>query len=242
MSSEAYKDLVWDDDTIARFWRWQARYPEQYFTYLLGDRIAHRLRRYLARGHRVLDYGCGMGFLSRHLAAFGAEVWAADVSPEAVQAANARNRGVAGFHGARTLDETSAAGERFDRILSVEVIEHLDDENLAGFFARLRDLIAPDGIVVITTPNEEDLRASQVFCPHCSHVFHRWQHLRSFSPESLSETVTGSGFDVVDVFTTDFARRGIPGAVQALKAIVKQWLGRTFYAPHLVCVARPRTR
>ncbi|MDX1429001.1 MAG: class I SAM-dependent methyltransferase [Rhodothermales bacterium] len=240
MSDDEYRPLVWNDDTIARFWRWQARYPEQYFAYQFGDRIAHGLRRYIDQGRRVLDYGCGMGFLSRHLTAFGADVWATDVSLDAVEATNARNRGVAGFHGARTLDEASASPERFDRILSVEVIEHLDDEKLDEFFRRLRELLEPDGIVVITTPNEENLEASEVYCPCCEHVFHRWQHVRSFTSATLKERVVENGLTVMETYVTDFSRRGISGAVASIKSGAKKLIGRREHLPHLVCVATNR--
>lgn len=234
------KPLEWDEPTIARYWRWQARYPEQYFTYLFGARIAHALRHHIQKGQRVLDYGCGMGFLCRHLTAFGADVWATDISAEAVSAANMRNRGVGGFHGASLLEEAIAAGQRFDRIISVEVVEHLNDEELANFFTRLLTVLAPDGLVIITTPNEEDLALSEIYCPQCDHVFHRWQHLRFFSSDSLSRKVREYGLEVVETYTTDFARGRIPNVWKSIKSSVKHLIGEKRRLPHLVCVARAR--
>jgi 2-polyprenyl-3-methyl-5-hydroxy-6-metoxy-1,4-benzoquinol methylase len=181
-----------------------------------------------------------MGFLCRHLTAFGAEVWATDVSVEAVSAANSQNRGVDGFHGARSLEEAIATGQSFDRIISVEVVEHLNDEELANFFTTLLTLLAPDGLVIITTPNEENLALSEIYCPQCDHVFHRWQHLRSFSSESLSRKISEHGLEIVDIYTTDFARGRMPNVWKSIKSNVKRLIGQKRRLPHLVCVARAR--
>jgi 2-polyprenyl-3-methyl-5-hydroxy-6-metoxy-1,4-benzoquinol methylase len=223
----AYRALEWTDETVGRFWRWQAQYPQTYFTYQFGDRIVRRLRRHLAGRRSILDYGCGGGFLVAHLARLGGEVTATDHSAAAIDATNARNDAVAGFK-----------GRRFDAIMAVEVIEHLSHEHLAGFFAAFRQLLAPNGIVVITTPNEERLENAETYCPHCDHVFHRWQHVRSWSAASLRATVEANGLAVVETFVTDFSWRPWHDPIALAKRIVKRLIGRTIDNPHLVCVAR----
>lgn len=45
---------------------------------------------------------------------------------------------------------------RYDRVLSSEVIEHVDD--IAGFIAELRGVLAPGGVMILTTPNAEFIR------------------------------------------------------------------------------------
>jgi hypothetical protein len=69
-------------------------------------------------------------------------------------------------------------------------------------------------------------------------VFHRWQHLRSWSRRSLSETVTAHGLIVIRCFATDFARRPLRDPVHGAKRLVKRLIGRAVHDPHLVCVAR----
>ena len=90
------------------------------------------------------------------------------------------------------------------------------------------------------TPNEEDLALSEIYCPQCDHAFHRWQHLRSFSSESLSQIVREYGLDVVDIYATDFARGRMPNIWKSIKSIVKRLIGQKRRLPHLVCVARAR--
>jgi hypothetical protein len=49
---------------------------------------------------------------------------------------------------------------------------------------------------LITNPNEEDLDASMKICPECKCMFHRWEHMRSFSAPSLSSLVVEPGFAI----------------------------------------------
>jgi 2-polyprenyl-3-methyl-5-hydroxy-6-metoxy-1,4-benzoquinol methylase len=234
-----YKPLEWTDELAGRYWRWQSHFPEQYFTRQFGGRIARGLRPLLAGRHSVLDYGSGVGYLVAPLAALGCRVAATDHSEAAVAATNKRNSGIANFTGARSPQALVDAGSRFDAIVSIEVIEHLSDQHLAAYFAAFGKLLAPGGIAIITTPNEEDLRASETYCPCCDQVFHRWQHLRSWSRRSLSETVAAHGLVVTRCFATDFARRP-HDFVGSAKRLVKRLIGREVADPHLVCVARLR--
>ncbi len=75
----------------------------------------------------------------------------------------------------------------------IEVIEHLDDDALAEVLAVLRQLVTPDGLILITTPNDENLPKSHVFCPETGKVFHRWQHVRSWTADSLTAHLTDHG-------------------------------------------------
>jgi 2-polyprenyl-3-methyl-5-hydroxy-6-metoxy-1,4-benzoquinol methylase len=234
----AYHRLAWDDETLARFWRWQAQFPEDYFTNVFGAGIARGLAPWLRGGDgSVLDYGCGLGFLARHLVARGLRVWAADFSPEAVEATRRRNAHLAGFEGAFAVGDLIARRAKFSRILSVEVIEHLDAAAMKSYFASVRRLLAPGGRLIVTTPNEERLAGLEVYCPSCDHVFHRYQHLRSFTAWTLAETLTEHGLQPVAGFPTDFRRRPPWHPGQLVRNARELLLGRPRVAPHLVCIA-----
>ena len=49
-----YRPLEWSNDLAGRYWRWQAHFPEQYFTRQFGDRIAARLQKLLYGGYASL--------------------------------------------------------------------------------------------------------------------------------------------------------------------------------------------
>jgi len=55
-------------------------------------------------------------------------------------------------------------------------------------------LLRPNGKLVLTTPNEENLDASKIICPNCSAVFHRMQHVRNWSADALAERLAANGF------------------------------------------------
>jgi 2-polyprenyl-3-methyl-5-hydroxy-6-metoxy-1,4-benzoquinol methylase len=104
-------------------------------------------------GTRVLDVGCGVGRWSRLLARRGAQVTGIDISPTMIDEARRRaaRSGVAG----RCRFETQSlaeldAGERFDLVLAVTVLQHiLDPVALGTSFRRMVDHLAPSGRMVI---------------------------------------------------------------------------------------------
>lgn len=236
---DEFRQLQWSDESISRFWRWQSRFPEQYFTNVFGSGVVRGLVPLLPGGDgMVLDYGCGAGYLAGYLAARGYRVWGTDFSPEAIEATTRRNAGTKGFEGAALVSDLLDRGMRFPRILAVEVIEHLDDEKLRSFFGALRRLLAPDGRVIITTPNDERLADLEVYCPTCNHTFHRYQHMRSFSADSLARAVSDAGFQPARTFVTDFRREPFWHPAQLARDLARIVRGRAAARPHLVCIAR----
>jgi len=101
-------------------------------------------------GKTALDVGCGAGLLAEPLARLGATVTGLDASPQLIAVAQEHAR-------AGRLDIDYRAGElselegQFDLITCMEVIEHVADP--AAFVAALARRLAPDGLLVLSTPN-----------------------------------------------------------------------------------------
>ena len=89
-------------------------------------------------------------------------------------------------------------------ITCIETIEHLKDEDLTRLLAELRRLVKPDGLIVITTPFNEDMDSGYIFCPFCEAEFHRMQHMRSFNVSSLELLLTQQGLEVEFCRNMDF--------------------------------------
>jgi SAM-dependent methyltransferase len=105
-----------------------------------------------AQGRRVLDAGCGAGYGSRLLAEAGAaEVVAVDLDAEAVD--RARRQYGAGNLKFQVDDcqELATLAGRFDLICNFEAIEHFADPK--RFLKRAAQLLAPDGLLMISTPD-----------------------------------------------------------------------------------------
>jgi 2-polyprenyl-3-methyl-5-hydroxy-6-metoxy-1,4-benzoquinol methylase len=232
MTQRAAAPLAWTDEQLGTFWDYYARHrQEDYFTGLFGDRILDLTRRYYAPGALLCDYGCGSGFLLEKLLR-AHRAAGCDFSEGNLQAVRERLGGHPNFAGVFRIGEPPAATQ-YDALYVVETVEHVLERHEAQFFGNLTALLRPGGIVVVTTPNAEDLAAETVFCPQCSHAFHRWQHVRSFDGAALTDFFGRRGFQAVATFTTDFAARG---PWRRLKAQLRPVLGRR--NPHLVYVGR----
>jgi 2-polyprenyl-3-methyl-5-hydroxy-6-metoxy-1,4-benzoquinol methylase len=240
--------LEWTPEMAMRFWDFEQNFPERYFTYRHSAELVRQLRRHLQGQGAVLDYGCGPGYLLGELLAAGIEAAGLDFSPETVRGVKERLKDHPKFAGAFSPDELAASGRRFDVITVVEVIEHLYDDPLDRLLADLGGLLAPQGLVLFTTPNEEDLEKSSLLCPVSGEVFHRWQHVRSWSRQGLIDTLEARDYRVLECFTTSFRgglSRGktkgtLAGRWAVLKSDLARHLGKKKKPPHLVAIARPR--
>ena len=101
-------------------------------------------------GKTALDVGCGAGLLAEPLARLGASVTGIDASLELIAVAKEHGRagGLEIDYRAGELQELKA---RFDLVTCMEVIEHVADP--AAFVCTLADRLAPDGLLIISTPN-----------------------------------------------------------------------------------------
>jgi 2-polyprenyl-6-hydroxyphenyl methylase/3-demethylubiquinone-9 3-methyltransferase len=102
---------------------------------------------------RILDIGCGGGVLSEPLARLGASVVGADPVEKNVAAArlHAEQSGLAIDYRATTAEALADAGERFDIVLAMEVVEHVADVKL--FVARCAEMVKPGGLMIAATLN-----------------------------------------------------------------------------------------
>ena len=104
------------------------------------------------RGRRVLDAGCGEGYLSRVLAGEGATVTGVDVAPRLVELARSRDPGGEIAYQVADLccPQPGLAG-RFDAVAGYLVLNDVPDHE--GFAATLAGAVVPGGRVVLALNN-----------------------------------------------------------------------------------------
>ncbi|NGP16302.1 bifunctional 2-polyprenyl-6-hydroxyphenol methylase/3-demethylubiquinol 3-O-methyltransferase UbiG [Devosia aurantiaca] len=104
-------------------------------------------------GLTILDVGCGGGLLCEPLTRLGATVTGIDAAERniAIARIHAEQSGLAIDYRATTSEALVAAGERFDVVLNMEVVEHVD--NVTLYMKSCADLVAPGGLMFTATLN-----------------------------------------------------------------------------------------
>ena len=102
-------------------------------------------------GRRLLDVGCGTGFVLAALEAAGMEVTGIDMHASSLGLARARVRGPLVLSTATDLPFFAD----FDVVTLFDVIEHVEDD--AGVLREAQRVLAPGGAVIVTVPAGPDL-------------------------------------------------------------------------------------
>ncbi len=197
-------EIEWTAEKSKRLWDYYGsnpKYAETFFGFMAGKLVAKRLfsEIKLADDARVLDFSSGPGDVIAAclpLMRGNQEMYATDFSNTYVRGVADRFKDEKKFKGSiltQSLPTPYPVGF-FDAVIATEVIEHLLDAELDGMLAECHRLLKPGGKVFFTTPNNEDYDASKVLCPECGCTFHRWQHVRVWTADTLKARMEHAGF------------------------------------------------
>jgi SAM-dependent methyltransferase len=156
----------------------------------------------LPPGIQILDAGCGSGRNMIELAEFG-EVTGLELAEASVEAA--RERGV-GEVVAGSVDEMPFADDSFDLAVSLDVIEHLPDENQS--LSELRRVVKPGGMLVVTVPAYRWLWSDHDIVNH---------HYRRYTRAMLEQAAARAGWQTLS--STYFNGFLLPAAIAARGAM-----------------------
>ena len=182
-------------------------------------------------GLRILDIGCGGGLISEPMARLGAAVTGIDAAAANVAVARAHARGsdLEIDYRETSAEELAAAGERFDAVLALEVVEHVAD--LDAFLDAAASLVRPGGVFIASTLNRTPksllfaIIGAEYLLGWLPRGTHRWD--RFLRPSELATALRRHGLQV----------REIRGLVYDLLA--GEWrLGRDLGVNYLLFAAR----
>jgi 2-polyprenyl-6-hydroxyphenyl methylase/3-demethylubiquinone-9 3-methyltransferase len=208
-----------DRDEVARFERmartwWDERGPMATLhkfnpvrlAYIRDQAAAHFARdpkqAGCLKGLRILDIGCGGGILSEPLARLGAAMVGADPAETNIEVAraHAEQGGLSIDYRATTAESLADAGERFDIVLAMEVVEHVSDVDL--FVRRCAEMVKPGGMMVAATLNRT-MKSFALAIVGAEYILrwlprgtHRWD--KFVTPEELETAMSHADLRVVD--------------------------------------------
>lgn len=153
-------------------------------------------------GLRILDIGCGGGLLSEPMARLGAEVVGADAAERNIPVArvHAEQSGLEIDYRHTTAEAMAEAGEQFDAVLNMEVVEHVASP--IDYLIACRQLLKPGGLHICSTLNRNP-KSYVMAIIGAEHVMrwlpkgtHEWS--KFITPDELFDLMRQAGIDPVD--------------------------------------------
>ena len=158
---------------------------------LLGDDVCGKM----------LDVGCGEGFVLRHFRSLGWKVVGIDFSRTGVEQMNPDCLPFVHQGDVFQLLETQiASGERYDLVWLGNVLEHVLDP--VGLLRSLRQIVADEGVLVVTVPNDGNAYHEELL--EQGEISDRFwvaipDHISYFTKESLNKIASATGWDCLKI-------------------------------------------
>ncbi|WP_372603504.1 bifunctional 2-polyprenyl-6-hydroxyphenol methylase/3-demethylubiquinol 3-O-methyltransferase UbiG [Actibacterium sp.] len=154
------------------------------------------------KGLRLLDIGCGGGLLSEPMARLGATVVGADAAGGNLPVAriHAEHSGLEIDYRHTTAEALADAGEQFDVVLNMEVVEHVADP--LAYLTACRQLLKPGGLHLCSTINRNAksfmvaIVGAEVVMRWLPKGTHEWK--KFITPDELFDLLQRAGLTAVD--------------------------------------------
>ena len=154
------------------------------------------------KGLRLLDIGCGGGLLSEPMARLGATVVGADVAARNIPVAqiHAEQSGLAIDYRHTSAEALAEAGEAFDVVLNMEVVEHVADP--LAYLTACQTLLKPGGLMICSTLNRNAksfamaIVGAEWIMRWLPKGTHDWR--KFITPDELTDLIRRAGLDPVD--------------------------------------------
>ncbi|WP_299193469.1 bifunctional 2-polyprenyl-6-hydroxyphenol methylase/3-demethylubiquinol 3-O-methyltransferase UbiG [uncultured Litoreibacter sp.] len=153
-------------------------------------------------GLRILDIGCGGGLLAEPMARLGADVVGADAAERNIPVAqvHAEQSGLDIDYRFTTAEAMAEAGEQFDVVLNMEVVEHVADP--LAYLTACQQLLKPGGLMVCSTINR-NAKSYLMAIIGAEHIMrwlpkgtHEWD--KFITPDELFDLIGNAGLEPVD--------------------------------------------
>ena len=181
-------------------------------------KIAEDINKLFPHGGKILDIGCGYGFLLSYL---DKNIWKCyGIEPSDLAATVAKSKGINVF--SKFVNTCDSINERFDVIIMLDVIEHLLDPN--EMIQKAIGLLSKEGTLIIGTGDISSFNAKigqanwTYFCSY--------EHISFFTKESLIRLLSNFNFANLNIKYIPYRPGFIFNLYTILKNITKIFLFR----------------
>lgn len=159
------------------------------------------LKKYIKSKINILDIGCGVGSVDFYLASLENNVTGIDISNRAIKVANdtlktmtfSKNLRFKVFNFPKKLPNG-----KYNAIICSEVLEHLNDDNLA--VRQMTKLLIHNGLVIASSPS---LNAPLYKLGLLNNFDRNVGHVRRYSTVSFTNLFKNSGFKIIEIYKTE---------------------------------------
>ena len=144
---------------------------------------------------KVLEIGCGYGYLTFALKKAGFDVVGIDLSHDAIDFAIANYGNY--FYCCPIEDYINSTNEKYDLIVATELIEHLPYTKV--FFEQAKKILKKEGGILLTTPNKDYFKKNAVWNTDLPPIHVSWLGKKSFL-----EIAKQNGFKIEFVSFADY--------------------------------------
>jgi len=159
-----------DNKTIYEKFDWGAFKSE-----VLKEKVSRVIQTIPEEVGTIIDIGCGNGLITNVLGQ-KYNVTAVDRSKYALSFVKTKKIN-------SSSDDIPVEDNSFDMVFSSELLEHLNDEVLAGTVSEIKRISKK--YIFITVPNDENPDKLSIKCPECDYVYNSPNHLRTFDLQKL---------------------------------------------------------
>ncbi|BDV00881.1 hypothetical protein TDMWS_09660 [Thermodesulfomicrobium sp. WS] len=176
------------------YFAWRNVTPSMYENYRLPVYLSSTLASF-DKGAAILDFGCGFGQLLIALKEAGYEnVEGADINPAAI--AHLRSRSIVVHDLSVETVFYEASKSKYDLVIMSHILEHFPKKDIISLLKKIRDLLKPQGWVIIMVPNAQSNTG-------CYWAYEDFTHETLFTAGSLYYVLRAAGYTSVEFLDVD---------------------------------------
>jgi SAM-dependent methyltransferase len=172
--------LIWDHFQVEGIQSFDGSIPR--LSFLVNQALKISKKSHLSEP-KVLNIGVGNGWLENQCVKQRWKTYALDPSEKAIERLESNQ--ITGKVG--LIEAIPYQDNFFDVVFCSEVIEHLSEEQFKLGLQEINRILVQGGCLIGTVPFQENLADSEVVCPDCGHIFHKWGHQQSFDIPTLAK-------------------------------------------------------